>query len=70
VEQRHVILIHIPDVSTRPLRGAKAEIHGQADASDVLSYRQRKIFEDPATAVMATRSPVERLWGPKYPTKS
>jgi hypothetical protein len=50
-EQRHVILMQIPDVSTKVLRGAKGELYRQADASDVLSYRQSEIFDDPATPV-------------------
>jgi protein-disulfide isomerase len=50
-EQRHVILMQIPDVSTKALRGAKGELYRQADASDVVSDRQSEIFDDPATPV-------------------
>jgi hypothetical protein len=50
-EQRHVILMQIPDVSTKALRGAKGELYRQADASDALSDRQSEIFDDPATPV-------------------
>ena len=50
-EQRHVILMQIPDVSTKALRGAKGELYRQADASDVLTDRQSEIFDDPATPV-------------------
>jgi protein-disulfide isomerase len=50
-EQRHVILMQIPDVSTKALRGAKGELYRQADASDMLSDRQSEIFDDPATPV-------------------
>jgi len=50
-EQRHVILMQIPDVSTKALRGAKGELYRQADAGDVLRDRQSEIFDDPATPV-------------------